>query len=67
MLGLLNDKEHEDALFIINSDTLGQICKFHNIKKKDVLQAFNSSPMKNDQKLKNSKANSVEMQNMDSR
>jgi hypothetical protein len=33
----LKPKEHEDLLFAINEDTFGQICKFHNISKKDVL------------------------------
>ena len=50
VLGLLPEKEHEDALFIINSDTLGQICKFHNIKKKEVLAKLISSPSKDGKK-----------------
>lgn len=35
-LGLMSQKEHEDMLFAINDDTLGQICKFHNLPKKEV-------------------------------
>ena len=36
VLGLLSVNEHEEFLFAINEDTLGQICKFHNINKKEV-------------------------------
>ena len=37
VLGLLSPQEHEEVLFAINEDTLGKICKFHNISKDDVI------------------------------
>jgi len=35
VLGFLTEKEHEEMLFAINEDTFGQICKFHNISRKE--------------------------------
>ena len=45
VLGLMDPAEHEDYLFAINEDTLGQICKFHNIPKRDALKKLESSVM----------------------
>jgi hypothetical protein len=63
-LGMLTDKEHEDALFAINEDTLGQICKFHNISRKDVLNKLQSgiSPNKSAPPIKKGtmRANTME-------
>lgn len=42
ILGLLDENEHEEMLYAINEDTLGQICKFHNISKKDVMSKLAS-------------------------
>jgi hypothetical protein len=36
VLGLLTEADHEELLFAINEDTLGKICKFHNIQKDDL-------------------------------
>ncbi len=38
VLKFFTQEEHEEILFAINEDTLGQICKFHNISKKEVMQ-----------------------------
>lgn len=43
VLGLLTDSEHEEVLYSINEDTLGRICKFHNISKEDVITRHGSS------------------------
>ena len=43
VLGLMDSTEHEEYLYAINEDTLGQICKFHNIPKKDALKKIQSS------------------------
>ena len=45
VLGLMDPAEHEDYLFAINEDTLGSICKFHNIPKRDALKKLESSVM----------------------
>ena len=37
VLGFLSKEENEEVLFAINEDTLGQICKFHNISKRDAV------------------------------
>lgn len=42
VLGFLSKEEHEETLFALNEDTLGQICKFHNISKKDALLKLQS-------------------------
>lgn len=38
VLKLMDSNEHEEFLYAINEDTLGQICKFHNIPKKEALR-----------------------------
>ena len=43
ILKLMDETEHEDYLYSINDDTLGQICKFHNISKKEALKILKSS------------------------
>jgi hypothetical protein len=37
-LSFFSKEEHEELLFALNEDTFGQICKFHNIAKKDATQ-----------------------------
>lgn len=37
VLSFLSKEEQVETLFAINEDTLGHICKFHNISKKDAL------------------------------
>jgi len=48
VLKLLSNQEHEELLYAINEDTLGQICKFHNISKKEALNKLQSdkSPLR---------------------
>ena len=43
VLGLMTSEEHENYLFAINEDTFGQICKFHNIQRKEALVKLQSS------------------------
>jgi hypothetical protein len=42
-LGFLSETEHEEVLYAINEDTLGKICKFHNISKHDILNKAGGS------------------------
>ncbi len=42
-LKFYSQDEHEEMLFSINEDTLGQICKFHNIPKKEALLKMQGS------------------------
>jgi hypothetical protein len=37
VLKFYTQQEHEEILFAINEDNLGQICKHHNIRKRDAL------------------------------
>jgi hypothetical protein len=36
-------EQHEEMIFAINEDTLGQICRFHNIPKREALLKLQSS------------------------
>lgn len=44
VLGFLKAEEHQDYLFAINEDTLGSVCKFHNISKKEALNKLIKAP-----------------------
>lgn len=37
VLGFLTKEEHEEVLFSLNEDTIDQVCKYHNISKKDAV------------------------------
>ena len=36
-LAFYSQEEHEEMIFAINEDTLGQICKFHNIPRREAI------------------------------
>ncbi len=38
MLRFYTEQEHEEMLFAINEDTVGKICKFHNINRSQFFQ-----------------------------
>ncbi len=71
ILGMLSPDEHEEMLYAVNEDTLGQICKFHNIAKKDVMQKMQvaQSPMKPGKKASVSlqKVENIQPTNADSK
>ena len=38
VLQFYSEQEHEEVLFAINEDTVGKICKFHNINRSQFVQ-----------------------------
>ena len=46
-LKFYREEEHEEMLFAINEDTVGKICKFHNISKSLFVQKMESAKIQN--------------------
>jgi len=43
VLNFFSEDEHEEYLYSINEDTVGNICKFHNIAKSQFMQRMGTS------------------------
>ena len=43
LLKFYSDQEHEEVLFAINEDTVGKICKFHNITRSQFVQKMETA------------------------
>lgn len=43
VLKFYREDEHEEMLFAINEDTVGKICKFHNINKSQFIQKMEAN------------------------
>ena len=42
-LKFYSEQEHEEVLFAINEDTVGKICKFHNITRSQFVQKMETA------------------------